>query len=186
MADTTRSLPASTRSSLSASSSSLASSSSAAASSWADDDDSTSSVSSPRPHPSFVGVRSLVVTFVPASAERLLNIDSVAAALRDEFARLGVSSRSPLVALRYDGGSDLDDASVPLRFDVRFGTTGDASRALDAAESATGGVLALSQVHFNPVAPYFALLTSRGAEHGCGRSVLPALCGAIIGARGNP
>jgi hypothetical protein len=152
MTDTTRSSPASTRTSFPSSSSSL----STAASSWADDGDdddrlSASSVSSTRPHPRSPVVPSLVVTFAPASAERLLDVADVASALREEFAQLGVSSRLPIVALRSDIGSDLDDASVPLRFDVRFGTTGEASRALDAAESATGGVLALSQVCFSTV-----------------------------------
>jgi hypothetical protein len=172
MTDTSRASPASTRSSFSSSSSS----SSVAASSWADGDDddrlSASSVASPR-HPRSLAVPSLVVTFVPACAERLLGVANVASALREEFALLSVSSRPPLVALRSDSGSDLDDASMPLRFDVRFGTTGEASRALDAAESATDGVLALSQVSFNTVHAHFAYatprsrLTATGAADAC-------------------
>jgi hypothetical protein len=106
-------------------------------------------------------VPSLVVTFALASAERLLDVADVASALHEEFAQLGVSSRTPLVALRGDGGSDLDDASVPLLFDVRFGTTGEASRALDAAEAATDGVLALSQVCFNTVCAHSSHATPR-------------------------
>src|SRR5690606_22941558 len=77
------------------------------------DSDDPSSVSSQPQSPlrrrAAPAVPSLVVTYAPASGARLLSVGAIAAALRDEFARLGVSSRPPLVAPLATGDDDDDD-----------------------------------------------------------------------------